>query len=280
MEDRRFPARAIRRRSSGATASSSPAASEKDGKTDALCLERTDGKVLWERKVVTAKLEHKHGLNSFASSTPATDGKYVWVSFLEYPKMVVICYDYDGKEVWRKSPGKLLSVHGFCTSPILHKDLVILNGDQDARRSPTSWPWTRTPARRSWRVDRPNKTRSYCTPILIESKGKPGVTQLVLSGSKCVTSYNADTGKLLWIINGPTEQYVASLVYLDNMLFPDDGLPGVSLDGHRSRRRRRHHQDAGVRMASTGSCRRRRRLTCLRRSRMTDISSSCRTSVI
>ena len=48
------------------------------------------------------------------------------------PNMVVVCYDFDGKEIWRKSPGKLLSTHGFCTSPVLYKNLVILNGDQDA----------------------------------------------------------------------------------------------------------------------------------------------------
>ena len=48
-----------------------------------------------------------------------------------------------------------------------------------------------------WRADRPNRTRSYCTPILIQSAKHPDVTQLVLSGSKCVTGYNADTGKLL-----------------------------------------------------------------------------------
>jgi outer membrane protein assembly factor BamB len=197
------------------------------------CLERSSGKILWERDVVTAKLEHKHGLNSFASSTPATDGKYVWVSFLEYPKMVVVCYDYDGKEIWRKSPGTLLSTHGFCSSPVLYKDLVILNGDQDAPKDGQAYivALDKKTGEEKWRADRPNKTRSYCTPILIESKGKPGVTQLVLSGSKCVTSYDADTGKLLWIINGPTEQYVASLVYLDDILFLTTGFPEFHLMG-------------------------------------------------
>ncbi len=197
------------------------------------CVERKNGKILWERNVVTSGLEKKHKLNSFASSTPATDGHYVWVTFLEYPNMVVACYDYEGKEVWRKSPGKLTSVHGFCTSPVLHKNLVILNGDQDAPKDGQAYivALDKKTGEAKWRADRPNKTRSYCTPILIESKGKPGVTQLVLSGSKCVTSYNADTGKLLWIIDGPTEQYVASLVYLDGILFLTTGFPEYHLMG-------------------------------------------------
>jgi outer membrane protein assembly factor BamB len=207
---------------------------EDQGKRMLLCLDRRDGKVLWEREVLTARLEKKHKLNSFASSTPVTDGRHVWVSFLEYPNMEVVCYDLDGKEVWRRSPGKLLSVHGFCSSPILYKDLVILNGDQDALAYLVALD--KKTGEERWRINRPNRTRSYCTPILIQTPKHPDVTQLVLSGSKCVTGYDADTGKLLWIIDGPTEQYVASLVYLDDTLFLTTGFPehhlmGIDPDG-------------------------------------------------
>lgn len=202
---------------------------ENDEKRLLVCLNRLDGSVIWQKEVLQSKLEKKHRENSFSSSTPCTDGKHLWVTFLQYPDMVVVCYDMDGKEIWRKSPGKLLSVHGFCTSPVLHKDLVILNGDQDSTAYIVALD--KHTGAEKWRVDRPNKTRSYCTPILIEAPGKPGVTQLVLSGSKCVTSYDADTGKLLWIIDGPTEQYVASLVYLDDTLFLTTGFPQFHLMG-------------------------------------------------
>src|SRR5205085_2710821 len=71
-------------------------------------------------------------------------------------------------------------------------------------------------------------------PLLIEAAGKP---QLVLSGSKCVASYDPQTGKLLWIIDGPTEQFVASLVYTNGVVFmtggfPDHHLLGIRPDGH------------------------------------------------
>src|SRR5207248_6366766 len=103
----------------------------REGKRELLCLDRRTGKILWERVVLTAPLERKHGLNSFASSTPATDGRHVWVSFLAAPDVQVACYDLDGNRVWTRSPGKFSSVHGFCSPPILYKDLVILNGDHD-----------------------------------------------------------------------------------------------------------------------------------------------------
>ena len=45
---------------------------EETGDRVLLCLDRRDGKVLWQRVVLTAKLEKLHRLNSRASSTPAT----------------------------------------------------------------------------------------------------------------------------------------------------------------------------------------------------------------
>jgi len=196
------------------------------------CLDRKDGKILWEKTVLTGPLEQKHTLNSYASATPATDGKHVWVAFLRKPDMVVACYDFDSKEVWRTSPGKLLSRHGFCSSPVLYKDTVLLNGDQDAQGYLVALD--KATGKERWRIDRPNQTRSYCTPILVNVGGR---IQLVLSGSKCVTSYDPDSGKLLWIIDGPTEQYVASLVYTEGLFFLTTGYPeyhlmGIRPDGH------------------------------------------------
>jgi outer membrane protein assembly factor BamB len=181
--------------------------------------------------VAFAPLERKHKLNSFASATPATDGKYVWVTFLQFPDIVVACYDYNGRKVWQKSPGKLLSAHGFCSSPILYKDTIILNGDQDA----VAWlvALDKNTGGQRWRTDRPNRIRSYCAPLIVDAAGKK---QLVLSGCKCVASYNPDTGKQHWIIDGPTEQFVASLVYTDDVFFLTAGFPdyhnmGIRPDG-------------------------------------------------
>jgi hypothetical protein len=65
-----------------------------------------------------------------------------------------------------------------------------------------------------------------------------GRTQMVLSGTMCVTSYDPRTGKLLWIIDGPTEQFVASVVYSDQTAllymtggFPEHHLLAIKPDG-------------------------------------------------
>ncbi|HQZ27970.1 MAG TPA: PQQ-like beta-propeller repeat protein [Verrucomicrobiales bacterium] len=187
-----------------------------------LCLDRASGKVLWTRVVLEAPFEDIHRLNSHASSTPVTDGERVYVSFLDESEMFVAAYDFSGKELWRKTPGPFSSKHGYCSSPILWKGKVIINGDHDGDAYLVALD--QKTGETLWKTDRPNKTRSYCTPIIREIEGR---TEMILSGSLSVASYDPDTGKQIWIIDGPTEQFVASLVYSEDLklLFLTCGFP-------------------------------------------------------
>src|SRR5205807_5544748 len=187
-----------------------------------LCLDRRTGRILWQKTVLESPLERKHSLNSHASSTPTTDGELVYVAFLDRTEMLVAAYDFDGNQRWLGRPGPFASKHGFCSSPILYKDKVIVNGDHDGDSYLVAL--SRTDGRTLWKIPRENHTRSYCVPIIRELAGR---TQMVLSGDKCVASYDPNNGKLHWMIDGPTEQYVASLVYSEraDLLFMSGGFP-------------------------------------------------------
>ena len=205
-----------------------------------LCLERSSGRILWERVVLQTPLERKNPLNSCASSTPATDGKLVYVTFFEsdpaapvntagarYAKdpasvgwMVVTAYDFDGKRRWIVRPGAFNSPHGFCSPPLLFEDLVIVNGDHDGDSYLVALK--RATGETVWKVPRKHRIRSYCPPLIRQIDGR---TQMVLSGAGCVASYDPRNGKQHWIIEGPTEQYVASLVYNGKLLFMSAGFP-------------------------------------------------------
>jgi len=82
-----------------------------------LALDRASGRTLWQQTVLNAPLEGKHELNSFASSTPATDGRQVYVTFLAGDDMVVAAYDFSGQQQWLVHPGEFHSKHGYCSSP-------------------------------------------------------------------------------------------------------------------------------------------------------------------
>jgi outer membrane protein assembly factor BamB len=198
-----------------------------------LCLDRGSGRLLWQTHVLTSPLEKKHNLNSHASSTPATDGERVFTAFLDRREVVVSAHDFNGRLAWVKRPGVFASMHGFCSSPILFLDLVIVNCDHDGDGYIVALE--RQTGRERWRIDRPNKTRSYCAPLIRSMAGR---TQMVLSGSKCVASYDPSDGRLLWIIDGPTEQFVASPVFSERTGFllmtggfPDHHILAIRPDG-------------------------------------------------
>ncbi|MSR56133.1 MAG: serine/threonine protein kinase [Planctomycetaceae bacterium] len=183
-------------------------------------LDRMTGMPLWERAVLKSPLERKHPLNSFASSTPVTDGELVYVSFLDGKQMFIAAYDFNGNERWQARPGEFASVHGYCSSPVLFEDKVIVNGDHDGDAYLVAL--SRASGETLWKTPRENKTRSYCTPIIREIDGR---MQLLLSGNKCVASYDPRDGSRHWIVDGPTEQLVASLVYSHDLLFVTGGFP-------------------------------------------------------
>jgi outer membrane protein assembly factor BamB len=186
--------------------------------------DRESGKILWQQVVLSSELEQKHRLNSFASSTPATDGKRVYVTFLAENQMVVAAYDFSGKQLWLVRPGGFSSVQGYCSCPVLFQDKLIVNGDHDGDAYIVALD--RATGQTLWKVDRENKTRSYVTPIIRQIDGR---TQMILSGSKCVASYDPRDGSRHWIIDGPTEQFVASLVYNGKLLFLTAGYPELHM---------------------------------------------------
>jgi len=181
---------------------------------------RTGGQPKWKKSVVQSPLEEKHPLNSFASSTPVTDGKLVYVSFLDRGQMLVAAYDFEGNERWLVRPGVFSSKHGYCSSPVIFEDKLIVNGDHDGDAYLVALD--RGTGATKWKTPRENRTRSYCTPIIREIGGR---TQMLLSGSLCVASYDPRNGSRHWIIDGPTEQFVASLVYSHDLVFVTGGFP-------------------------------------------------------
>jgi len=178
--------------------------------------------LLWKQKVLSAPFEQKHELNSFASSTPATDGERIYVSFLDRDHLFAAAYDFQGKELWNNRPGPFSSMHGFCSSPLIYRDKVILNGDHDGDSYLVAL--SRTDGRMIWKTARENHTRSYCAPLIREMAGRQ---QMVLSGDKCVASYDPEEGERRWVIDGPTEQFVASPVYSEKtgLVYITGGFP-------------------------------------------------------
>jgi outer membrane protein assembly factor BamB len=99
------------------------------------CLDTNSGRMVWDRTSYTGVPKIKrHPKSSHANCTPATDGKVVIACF---GSEGLYCYTVDGELLWKKELGKLASgwffnpeyEWGFGSSPILYRDLVIVQCD-------------------------------------------------------------------------------------------------------------------------------------------------------
>src|SRR6185295_2696187 len=93
-------------------------------------------------------------------------------------RMVIAAYDFAGEQKWIVRPGPFVSAHGYCSSPVLYKELVIVNGDHDGNAYVVAL--NKDTGKTVWTTPREHKTRSYVTPIIREVAGR---TQMVFSGS-------------------------------------------------------------------------------------------------
>ena len=174
-----------------------------------LCLNRKDGKILWQKTVVTSPLEKKHKENSYASTTPATDGEWVYVSFLEGSETVVVAaYDFSGNLKWKKTPTTFKSDWGFATTHVLWQDRILIsccskvNGEilaLDKKTGATLW---------LKKSDKPGQT--FSPPYVREMAGK---VQMVIQGNESITSYDPKDGKELWTVEGPSKEFISTPVY-------------------------------------------------------------------
>ena len=174
-----------------------------------LCYDCNTGSLLWKVTFLTAPLEAKHKDNSYASGTPATDGKLVYISFLDGKEAVVAAYDYSGKQVWTQRPGTFYSGWGYSCSPRLYKNMVIINGN-----SPGGEPFVvainKSDGQIIWKVDHEKPANNFHTPIIKEMAGK---VQMIFCGNQEIISYDPESGNQNWLVDGPASDFCSSPVY-------------------------------------------------------------------
>jgi outer membrane protein assembly factor BamB len=160
-----------------------------------MAVDRTSGKVLWEREAPRTRTEKLDKRNRPAAASAATDGQYVSVFFGDYG---LITYDVNGKELWKQPLGPFNNIYGMGASPIIVDDKVILACDQSSNSFIAAWD--KKTGKELWRTERKEAKSGHSTPIVWTPKG--GRKQVLLPGSFLLTAYDPADGKRLWWVGG------------------------------------------------------------------------------
>jgi outer membrane protein assembly factor BamB len=165
-----------------------------------LCFSRKDGKLLWQREVEYREPEETHNTNPYCSASPVTDGERVIVS---HGSAGVFCYNFEGKELWRRDLGKFDHIWGNAASPVIFKDLVVLNCGPGERCFLLAM--NKKTGEDVWKVpevsgrDGYKEPGSWSTPIIVPVQGED---QLIMSWGEAVKAYRPRSGELLWSCKG------------------------------------------------------------------------------
>jgi outer membrane protein assembly factor BamB len=176
----------------------------------AMCLDRTNGKLLWQHDVT--KGIYRDRRSTYAAGSAVTDGKLV--VFL-YGNGELVCYEVNGRRKWARNiqddygPFAFLWTYGGSSTlfdgrlyvQVLQRDVPVhgrgLTGQKNESYLLAIDPDT---GKTLWRHIRPSKARAesleaFSTPIPFSFGGKQ---QLLIVGGDVLTAHDLKTGKELW----------------------------------------------------------------------------------
>lgn len=193
---------------------------EKEQSQVVLCYNRTNGKEIWQKEIHKGgffkKINHKA---THASTTPAWDGERLYVSFMNSDAVWTTALTADGEQVWQKKITEYVVHQGYAASPTVYKDLLLISADN--KKSGAICALKRSNGDLVWKVDRP-KFPNYVSPVVCHVQGRD---QLVFSGCEKVLSLDPLTGKVIWEVDGSTQETVTSIVTDGEHIFISGGWP-------------------------------------------------------
>ena len=186
-------------------------------------IDRRTGRIAWERVAVEGvPLDKRHMKSTYASATPATDGRIVVALF---GSQGLYAYDVNGAFRWKVDLGRMnMGAYdiptyewGPASSPVLWKDLVIVQVDTQAdsflialkaATGETAWKTARA------------ELPSWGTPTVAATAAGP---RLVTNASNYVRGYDPATGRELWKLGGSSKITAPTPVFADGVFVVASG---------------------------------------------------------
>jgi outer membrane protein assembly factor BamB len=192
-------------------------------KWQVISLDTKSGKILWTRTAYEgAPKEKRHIKSTYASSSPATNGRVVVALF---GSQGLYAFDFSGKLLWSKDLGRIDAgaydapdyEWGTASSPIIHQNLVIVQCDQqknsfllavDVNTGETVWKTGR------------GELPSWSTPNVFTSSKRH---ELVTNAPNLIRGYDPRTGKELWRLGGSSKITAPTPVFSNDLIYVVSG---------------------------------------------------------
>lgn len=161
-------------------------------------LDTATGRILWEQTAFDGNPRDKrHVKSTYASATPATDGRVVVAWFGSHG---LHAFTVEGKRLWTVDAGRVsvgaaesASIEwGPASSPIIWNGLVILQVDTHDDSFVVAL--SAETGEQVWKTER-DETSSWSTPTIVTTQRG---TELVVNGSNFVRGYDPRTGQERW----------------------------------------------------------------------------------
>lgn len=182
-----------------------------------LAIDRAHGKILWDKTHEPRGPEQEYrgflALHGYASSTPATDGRIVYAFF---GRTGVFAHDMAGKPIWRASVGERTHSWGSAASPIVWKNLVIVNASVE---SESVVALHKDNGKEIWRTAGIRETRG--TPLVVDLPD--GRQELVVSLHSRVLGLDPATGGKLWECEGVKDYICPSVIAHQGIVYVTAG---------------------------------------------------------
>lgn len=182
-----------------------------------IALDRATGKPKWQREIAATGLVQKmnpelarHG---FASSTPATDGEFV---FAYFGVSGIFAFTLEGEFKWQRNLGVETNYFGSSASPVLHGDVVIVNASIESN---TIYALDKKTGAAKWKIDQVNE----CWSMPVIGQDNDGNFEMVVSSKNDVSGYDPATGRKLWSCPGIQDYVVSVPVIHDGICYLTGG---------------------------------------------------------
>ena len=185
-----------------------------------MALDAASGRIVWQQTAFTGTMfDGRHRRGSFASATPVTDGKAVYVFF---GTEGAFAYGFDGRELWRASVGKIKTIGiGTASSPVLAGGLLILQCDDDSGADSFIVALDTKTGKEAWRMKRSSQV-SWSTPVVVRAAGRD---ELITSATEFVLAYDPRTGKELWRAKGVESNAIHTPLVGHGLIIVSAGYP-------------------------------------------------------